>query len=262
MKLKRETYINITGVLGLSGSRRVVIFTILLTILSAQILRAQSEIPLIQPPYAVKTGNVMSMMLQLNASEAQTLLPADVKVKSDENEMATISLEIYSTDQISGVANYSIAFVTIEVGEQESNYGKPGSWSVWGVMNNDTTLHNFRTHYNFPYQLERNIQLQNNGTEYAAVIGKTGHRGLSVKMVKDTARPILATGTGSMLSKSPNGKFLRTEIPWLADGYQSNILSLEIQAGDDKVLKVLKNAKPVYSQVSANAFCYTRSLTH
>lgn len=66
-------------------------------------------------PYTARTSNFMALAFQLKAYEAQKLLPADVKSKSDDSGMASGGMEIYTTDQIYGVPGYTIAFLYVVV---------------------------------------------------------------------------------------------------------------------------------------------------
>jgi len=42
----------------------------------------------------------------------------------------------------------------------KSNNGKPGNWAIWGAVNNDTTLKNFKHFYNYPYRWEKEIMIE------------------------------------------------------------------------------------------------------
>jgi hypothetical protein len=72
--------------------------------------KANSAMKMLSPPYIARTSNFMALAFQLKADEAQKLLPADVKIKSDDSGMASGGMEIYTTDQIYGVPGYTIAF--------------------------------------------------------------------------------------------------------------------------------------------------------
>jgi len=224
---------------------------------------SQSEVQEATPPYIARTSNFMAVMFHLNADEAQTLLPQNVKVKRDENGLATGGLEIYTTDQISGVPKYTIAFLTleVEVGGEGNNDGATGNWAVWGVMNNETTLSSFKDFYNYPYHFEEKMTIEQKEDGQVATVRGNNGEGLMVNLRKKADQPISAEGVATIFSQSMDGKVLRTEIPWLANGNQANVISFEVNPGNSKVLKAIQNAKPFYGQISSNVFSYTRPLT-
>lgn len=231
---------------------------------SFQSLYAQANnltIKPVNPPYIAQTSNFMALLFHLEASEAQALLPENVTAKRDDSGLATASLETYSTDQISGVPKYTIAFITIEVIGGESNYGTPGNWAIWGVMDNDTTLQSFKHFYNFPYSHERRISIENKQDEYIAIVGENRREGFELKMTKDVDKPVAAGGTATIFSQSLGDSILKTEIPWLANGNAANIVSFKVKSGSNQVLQTIQRAKPFYGQISTNVFSYTKPVT-
>jgi len=223
----------------------------------------QSEVKMVTPPYIARTSNFMAVMFHLNADEAQTLLPQNVEVKRDENGLATGGLEIYTTDQVFGVPKYTIAFLTleVEVGGEGNNDGTTGNWAVWGVMNNETTLSSFKHFYNYPYHFEEKMTIEEKEDGQVATVGGNNGEGFIANLRKKTDQPISAEGMATIFSQSMDGTVLRTEIPWLANGNQANVISFEVNPGNSKVLKAIQKAKPIYGQISSNVFSYTRPLT-
>lgn len=220
-----------------------------------------SAIKPVNPPYIARTSNFMMILFHLKAGEAQKLLPANVKVKSDDKGLVTGGMEIYTTDQIYGVPKYTIAFIYVEISGEESNSGTSGNWPVWGMVNNDTSLQNFRHFFNYPYHHEKRMTIEKKGTEQVATVGDNGGEGLTLKLRRKTDRPVAGEGLATIVSQSLNGRILKTEIPWLANGNEANIVSFEVRAGSNKVLETIRGAKPFYGQISTNVFSYTRPIT-
>jgi hypothetical protein len=210
----------------------------------------------VSPPYIAHTSNFMAIAFRLEADEVQKLLPANVKVKSDDEGLATGGMEIYTTDQVYGVSKYTIAFIYVEVNAPDSA-NSSGNWPIWGIVNNETTLQNFKQFYHFPYHQEKKMTIKK-GTEQIATIGDSNGEGLTLKLKRKTDRPVSAQGLATILSPSENGGILKTEIPWIANGHQASVVSFEVKAGSNKVLQVIWGAKPFYAQVSTNVFSYTR----
>lgn len=215
----------------------------------------------VNPPFIARTLNSMMLAFNLDAGEAQKLLPKNIKAKSDEKGLVNGGLEIYTTDQVFGMPSYSFAFITLEVINEDGNYGKEGNWAVWGAIDNEVALQNFKHFYNYPYYHEKNIRIEQSGNEFIASVGANGSDGLKLRLTKKAGQSVSAEGVALMFSKSESGNLLSTEIPWLAKGNQADVVSFEINARSNEVLKILQKAKPYYGQISSNAFSYTRPLT-
>ena len=212
----------------------------------------------LNPPFIARTSNFMVLAFHLDLAQAQKLLPDGIIAKHNENGLVNGGLEIYRTDQAYGIMNYSIAFFTLEVKTEESNYGKEGNWAVWGVIDNQTSLGTFKHFYNFSYQHISNISLESDGTIFTAKVGADGAEGLELTLEKNTAQPVKAEGLATILSKSAESNLISIEIPWLAEGHQAEPVSFKINAGKSNALKILQEAKPYYAQVSSNVFSYSK----
>lgn len=236
----------------------MLLFSALVSLEASYGQAAKPDMKLLTPPYIAHTSNFMMILFHLKAEEAQKLLPANVKVKSDDKGMVTGGMEIYTTDQIYGVPNYTIGFIYVEVNGLESNDGSPGHWAVWGAMNNDTSLQNFRHFYNYPYKLENKIMIGKKGNESTATIGDS--EGLKLKLRIKVGKPVSAGGIANNYSQSSDGRIIKTEIPWLANGNEADVISFEVSAGSNKVLETIKEAKPFFGLISNNAFSYSRPI--
>lgn len=211
------------------------------------------------PPYIARTSNFMAIAFHIEAEEVQKLLPANVKVKTDEKGQATVGMEIYTTDQVYGVPNYTLAFIYVTVNSLDSNNSTSENYyPIWGAMNNDTALQSFKHFYNFPY-LQRSVTIRK-GAEQVATVGESDGEGITLKLKSISSSPITAEGVAPILNQSADGNLKVTEIPWLANGNEASIISFEIRAGSNKVLQVLQGAKPFYGQVSTNVFSYTKPI--
>jgi len=97
-----------SSVMYIKCLKLIVLLLFLSTIIHSP-LYGQDE--MVTPPFVAQTSNTMFVMFHLNADEAQELLPPNVKVNRNEDGLATGGLEIYNTDQVSGVENFTIAFL-------------------------------------------------------------------------------------------------------------------------------------------------------
>ncbi|WP_176454312.1 hypothetical protein [Siphonobacter sp. BAB-5385] len=225
-------------------------------IFSSQSLTAQSlQMNQTPPPYIAKTSNFMAIAFQVKAGDAQTLVPANLKVKSNEQGLVTGGMEIYTTDQTSGIPSYSIAFIYLEVMSQE----QAGNWPIWGAVSDVKALEHFKHFYNFPY-IHKKIKIETRGNQQMASIGEGEEEGLMLSLQKQMDKAVASKGLARIYSYSTEGQMLLTEIPWLASGHQGKVLSLEIRAGKNKTLQLLEGVQPSYSQISTNAFSYSKPL--
>ena len=248
------------SVMYTKGLKLIALLLFLSTIIHSP-LYGQDE--MVTPPFVAQTSNTMFVMFHLNADEAQELLPPNVKVNRNEDGLATGGLEIYNTDQVSGMENFTIAFLTleVEVGGEGNNDGTPGNWPVWGVINNEATLSSFKDFYNYPYHFEEKMTIEEKEDEQVATVGGNNGVGIIVNLAKNIDQPVSADGVATVLSQSKDGIVLRTEIPWIANGNQASVISFEVNPGNNEVLKAIQNATPIYGQISSNVFSYTQPLT-
>lgn len=228
-----------------------------------QIIHGQTnntDMEMTSPPFIAKTSNFMAIAFHVKADEVESLVPANVKIKIDEKGLATLGMEIYTTEQVYGIPNYSLAFMYVTVTAFDRNNNTSDSnYPIWGAVNNATTLQSFKHFYNFPYQ-QKNVTIKK-GTEQTATVGEIDGEGITLKLKIKENSPISAEGIAPILSQSSDGKMQITEIPWLANGNEVSIISFEIRAGSDNVLQVMHDAKPFYAQVSTNVFSYTRPIS-
>lgn len=204
-----------------------------------------------------RTSSTMSIQFQIREDEAQKLLPKTVSVKSNSEGLVNGGIEVYKTKQVYGVPTYSIAFATLEINKIKSNEDVSGNWAIWGVMNNDASLQNFKDIYHLPYIIEKNISFEQDEDEYNVIIGDIAKRGLRLRLKINSDKPFAGEGLANMYSQNKNEQILKTAIPWLAEGHEANIISFEIWDGGDETLQIIKRAKPIFGAVSSNTFSYT-----
>jgi hypothetical protein len=210
------------------------------------------------PPFIAKTSNFMAIAFHVKAEDVESMMPANLKVKTDEEGRASLGMEIYTTDQVYGVPNYTLAFISVTVNSLGSNNETDYYYPIWGAMNNDTALQSFKHFYNFPYQ-QQTVTVTK-GDEQVATVGESDGEGITLKLKSNSSSPINAEGVAPILSQSADGKTQVTEIPWLANGNEASVISFEIRPGSSKVLQVLQGAEPFYGQVSTNVFSYTKPI--
>lgn len=248
-----------SGKLSSCVARFVLFFGILASDQSSYGQAANATMKLVNPPYIARTSNFMAVAFQLKADEAQKLLPANVRVKSDGKGFVSGGMEIYTTDQIYGVSKYTIAFVYVEVIGNGIPNGMPGNWPIWGAVDNDKALQSFTHFYNYPYRQQK-ITIERKGDEQVATVGGNGGEGFTLTLKIRPDKPVSGEGVATIYSQSSTGKTLLTEIPWLANGNQADVVSFEVAAGDNRALRAIQGVKPSYAQTSTNAFSYSRPI--
>ncbi len=195
------------------------------------------------PPYIVQSSNFMLVNFNLKAEDVQKLLPEKIKVKSN-NGMVAAGIEMYSVDNIYGIPKYTMAFIYVEVNDLASNDGSPGHWAIWGNMNNNAALQNMKHFYNFPYTLESKMSIGINGKEYTAIIGDTTTPLLKMKLKIIESQAYTGQGIVNMCARLADGKTIKTEVPWLTQGNNGEVLTFEVNTNTDSVLNLLKDVTP------------------
>jgi hypothetical protein len=210
------------------------------------------------PPYLAHSSNFIMTLFNLRAEDVQPLLPSSVKAKIKDAGMVTAGLEIYETDRIHGIPQYSMVFLFVEVAGLESNNGTPGHWAIWGRINQKSTLQNMLHHFSFPYGFEE-IKLTHESNVYTGTVG-AGLIDLKIKF--NEKQPFAGEGIVNMCSFSRDGKILITEVPWFSTGSTGELVRFDIDPQGDKVLEIVKNAKPYFSMISTNqTFSYSRPIS-
>ncbi|MBE8717866.1 hypothetical protein C4F51_11795 [Cellvibrio sp. KB43] len=209
------------------------------------------------PPYIARTSAAMMTLFHFKADDVQKLLPDGVTVKSDANGQVIGGIEMYTTDQAYGVANYTLAFFFVQVRGVENNAAEDGNWVVWGKVDNNSALQGFTGFYNYPYVIDKDVSVKRDGSEALAVFDKDGQEGFKLELKIKTDKPFAGEGLANSYSQLPDGKIIKSEIPWLATGNEAEVVSFTVNAGDNSVLKTLQQGKAFYAGVSNNAFSYS-----
>lgn len=209
------------------------------------------------PPYMARTSTAMMALFHFNADEVQKLLPDNVRAKSDASGQVIGGVEMYTTDQAYGVANYSLAFFFVQVSGVAGSSGEEGNWVVWGKVDNRSALQGFTGFYNYPYKMDEQVSITREGNEALAVIGKDSPESFKLELKIKNDKPFAAEGLANSYSQLSDGKIVKAEIPWLADGNEAEVVSFQVSVGDSPVLKILQQGKAFYAGVSNNAFSYS-----
>lgn len=163
---------------------------------------------------------------------------------------------MYTTTQAHGVPNYSLVFFFVEVNGPETNYGNSGNWALWGKIDNERALKGFKHFYNYPYSLSENISIQRKGNEAITTVHEKNGEGFALTMKVKTDKPFSAEGMANSYSQLSNGSIIQIQIPWLVDGNEAELISFDVNAGDNKTLALLRGVKPFFGVVSKNSFSY------
>src|SRR5690606_39036171 len=80
---------------------------------------------IVAPPFQVHSGNFMMALFFLNAEAVNDLLHEGMQAKANPDGMVSATLELYQTDRIYGIPNYSVAFLVVDVLDYDSENGTP-----------------------------------------------------------------------------------------------------------------------------------------
>lgn len=211
-----------------------------------------------EPPYLAHSANFMMVLFQLKANDVQVLLPEGVLPNANEAGMVTAGFEIYETDRVYGLPEYGMAFIFVEVKNLTSNNGTPGHWALWGTVDDHVTLQVMRDTFGFPYRFE-NVRVTESADIYTGRVGEEGKESVIIRIKFNEAKPFSGEGIVNMCSMAKNGKTLKTEVPWFTTGTAGDIIDFEIKPKGDKVLELIKVAKPHFQIISSNQiFSYSR----
>lgn len=247
-----------TSAISIQEKIKQLLFLTILTvgtmaILNSNSANAQSK-NLTPPPYVARNSNSMGIQFRIMASDAAQLLPEGIIPKVDENGMVVGGIESYTTDQIYGIPNFSISFITIEVKDINQLIGNNGNWVVWGAIDNKEALEHFKHFFNLPFYLEEKIEFQKTENNQSLIVG---NQLIELTLSMNSEKVIKAEGLANNFTKTEGGQILKTKIPWLADGYSAEVVYFKINSGGNETLRLLENAKPFFSLLSKNTFSYT-----
>ncbi len=243
------------------------LFSLILAIISSCFLNAQKlDQKILEPPFMAKSENFSIVLFNLDAHGVQEILPEGVQPKIKEDGQVTAGLELYTTSRVQGMPIFSIAFIYVEVEFMESKNGTPGHWAIWGETNNKEVLASMKSNYGFPYQYSSEISITAKKESYMSTIFGDEDERLHIQLKKEQAtEPLITQGIVNMCGKIKNGNNVQSEVTWFTTGQKAEVISIEVEPGENKVLQLLKDSKSFWAMVSEEqVFCYSIpiSITH
>jgi hypothetical protein len=217
--------------------------------------------PVYGPPWTAHSKNFLLMIFHLNVNEVKKLLPKGVEALANEAGMVNTILEMYETDGVSGIPDYKTAFIVVDIKNQDSRNGTPGHFAVWGRVNDRQALDVFRSHFGFPYHYAENITVSADKDAYTGAIGTTGKEVIQVKIELIREQVFSNTGIVNMVGVKGTQTVVKSMVPYLTKGYAGKVVSFEIRPDGDPVLKLIKEATPVWSMISTDqTFSYSHAI--
>ncbi|HEX7026034.1 MAG TPA: hypothetical protein VF268_02245 [Gammaproteobacteria bacterium] len=230
----------------------------MLCLLCSKSLAGQTEYA---PPWTAHSENFFMIVMSLHAGNVQKLLPKGVEALANEDGMVATIFEMYDTGRVSGMPDYKIAFVVVEIRNLNSRDGTPGHFAIWGKTDSPESLEVLQNHFGFPYSLAENITVGKEQNAYTGSIGAPGKEMMRVKIEPVPEQPFTGEGIVNMVGLNGERNIVKSEVPYLTSGYTGRIVSFEIQPQGDPVLELIKNATPAWSMVSDNQiFSYSPAL--
>lgn len=222
---------------------------------------APEQAPQFAPPWVVQSENFLLVAFNLKPEEVRRLLPKGVEPLVNKEGTVGAMLEMYETKRISGLPNYKIAFVVVDIQGHESRAGTPGHFAVWGRVSPLESLAAFQSHYGFPYQYGEHISFRMEQDAHVGVIGPAGKETLKVKIAPIAEQAFEGEGSVNMVGMNADSGSVKTEVPYITSGHFGKVLEFEVRPGRDPVLKLLRKAAPAWALVSKDqVFSYSHAV--
>jgi hypothetical protein len=216
--------------------------------------------PKFAPPWVMQSSNFLMAAFSLKASDVTPLLPKGMEPLANKDGMVQALLEVYETSQVSGLPNYKIAFIVVDVKGHDSRENTPGHFAVWGRVTPREALDAFRGNFAFPYDYA-DIGFSAEGDAHIAAIGAAGKEILKVKMVSLQDQPFSGQGAVNMVGMNADSGAVKSEVPYITRGHMAKVIAFEVRAKGDPVLKLIKDAAPVWALVSKDqTFSYSHAV--
>lgn len=209
------------------------------------------------PPWLVTARQFMMVVVQAEAKAVQALLPRGVEVNADGQGMANLTLEVYAAERASGIPKYETAFIVADIKGWPSRDGTAGHFALWGLVRDQDALARFRRVYGFPYGPAERIALDVQDGRHRAMVQVAAGAALQVEIEPLPDQAFEREGTVNMVGGDPGLGLAIGEVPYLSRGHVGKVVRLDVNAGTDRALALLKAARPVWSMVSTDqTFAY------
>lgn len=239
-----------------------VLTLIAFSLLCDPLVQAQNKPrPLPSPPWTAQSDNFFMIIMSLKAADVQKLLPKGVEALANNEGMVTTIFEMYDTKRVSGMPNYKIAFIVVDIKNQNSRDGTPGHFAIWGKTDSAESLEVLQEHFGFPYGLAENITVGKEQNAHTGSIGAPGKEVLRIKIEPVPEQEFANEGIVNMVGVSGDRRVVKSEVPYLTSGYVGKVVTLDIQPQGDPVLELIEKATPVWAMVSDNQiFSYSPAI--
>lgn len=220
-----------------------------------------AETPQFAPPWVAQSDNFLMVAFNLKPDDVRKLLPRGVEPLLNKEGTVGALLEMYETKRISGLPNYKIAFIVVDIQGHESRAGTPGHFAVWGRVSPLESLAALQSHFGFPYEYGEHIDFGMEQGAHLAAIGPPGRELLRVKIAPLADQPFEGEGSVNMVGMNADSGTVKSEVPYITRGHFGKILGFEIRPGNDPVLRLLKKAAPAWALVSKDqVFSYSHAM--
>jgi len=222
---------------------------------------AENSIADSPPPYMANSSNFALVLFNLDVEKVKSILPRDIHPNINDSGMVTAGLEMYTTERVFGLPNFTMAFIFVEVEGMDSENGTPGHWAIWGNSNNKKVLHRFETYYNFPYVYQEHLDIALTEKEFSGEIGSEGNPTIALKIALQNDQPVVTEGIVNMCAKRKDNSTIASEVVWFTNGYVGKPVSFQIRSKGVSTLEILKGVQPYWALVSnRQQFCYSKPL--
>lgn len=210
-------------------------------------------------PWIVNSNNFLMINFKVNAKEITPLLKTDIALKVDKDGLVNTMIEVYSAEKISGIAEYSIAFIVVETESYASRDGTPGHYAIWGIASPTQSVKFLNETLGFPYQ-DGTIKIEYKKPKITATISDATGALLEIEAAEISDKSFSGKGMVNMLATKSNQLF-KSEVPFISEGFFANTSSFKVITNKDPLLKLLASTSPAWSIVAdKQIFSYSHAI--
>ena len=201
------------------------------------------------PPYLAQSDNFMMVVFNVKAEKIQPFLPQNLTPVINQQGEVSVSLEMYETFKVSGIPNFKMVFMVVEIEGYKSKSGNKGRFPIWGVTNSIEVLNSMKNHYGFPYDYNEKIEFHESGDTQIGDVYFTNGESIHLKIEKDKKQAFDLSGIVNMIGVLPDNKTSTTEIPWHSKGFISKVTELDIHT-KNPILKLINEKSSIFTMFS------------
>ena len=201
-------------------------------------------------PWLVESRSFAMISFSLHPDDVRPHLPAGLAPQINDKNRVTCILEVYATERIAGLPNYTMAFLVVEIAGHPSRTGTPGHFAIWGRLDSPASLDFFAQQLGFPYRLASRLDIQVSQNSHRTLIADTSGDLLDFQLEPIRESPVTTQGVVDMLVFKTGEELMKAEVPYLTAGYLAKVGSFKVLTKRDPLLNLLTEAAVDWALVS------------